>query len=309
MQYRIERLSQDLIKDLENLHEAVYSKKPVKAYYQKKYDTAYTCIEYVGFIAYDTSGTPIAYYGVIPCFIGWKNEKILAAQSADTMTHPLYRNKGLFKDLSIKTLDLCRELKIELVFGFPNENSYPGFMKFGWQTIHTMEFYAIRVQTFPLYKLSKKIGFLQIPYERWRKQVLEKYYTETSVVENSVIKDGFAGILRDEAYKKYKSYNKTRVIQSANATVWVKPGEALLIGDMEYVTKENFNHVIDNLKSVAKKLGLTQIQFHCSKGTTLNKLFSAIINPAPSFHVIIKDLGSDIPLDQLKFTLADIDIF
>ena len=88
-----------------------------------------------------------------------------------------------------------------------------------------------------------------------------------------------------------------------------KAGETLQIGDMENVTEHNFNTVIQELKLLAGKLGLKQIQFHCSAGISLNKLFTLIIDPAPSFPVIIKDFGSQIPMNELKFTLADIDIF
>src|SRR5689334_590601 len=117
----IKRLNSQNLHDLDQLYEAVYGKKPDENYFPKKYDTEYTGVSYVGYIAYQDH-TPIAYYGVIPCFIQYKNEKLLSAQSADTMTHPGYRLKGMFVSLSEKTFALCRELGIYLVFGFPNQN-------------------------------------------------------------------------------------------------------------------------------------------------------------------------------------------
>ena len=164
MEYIIERLNRERIKDLEKLHQAVYLKSPTKEYYEKKYETAYTGIEYVGFIAY-SNDEPIAYYGVIPCFIEWKNEKYLAAQSADTMTHPDHRYKGMFSDLSNKAFELCRQLNINLVFGFPNQNSYHGAIKLGWKMTECMEFFQINIESLPLKSISNKIKFLQIPYK------------------------------------------------------------------------------------------------------------------------------------------------
>ena len=89
-EYRIERFDESRIGDLEKLYAAVYKKKSPPSYFLKKYDTAYTGISYIGYIAYKEN-LPIAFYGVIPCFIQYENRLILSAQSADTMTHPGHR--------------------------------------------------------------------------------------------------------------------------------------------------------------------------------------------------------------------------
>src|SRR5262245_14588136 len=92
-EYQVARLSRENLKDLERLHFEVYGIAVAADFFLRKYDTAYTGVEWVGFIAYDGDEGPVAYYGVIPCFIQSKSRIILAAQSADTMTHPLHRRK------------------------------------------------------------------------------------------------------------------------------------------------------------------------------------------------------------------------
>src|SRR5689334_7506717 len=151
-EYSIVRLTRERLKDLARLHSAVYAPVP-DDYYFKKYNTAYTGVEYVGFIAYQFS-LPIAFYGVIPSFIQYKNTRVLAAQSADTMTHPAYRLKGMFMDLSNKTFALCRQLGIQLVYGFPNQNSYHGALKLGWKETEKMDCFLLRVNTLPLKSLA-----------------------------------------------------------------------------------------------------------------------------------------------------------
>src|SRR5215471_5874042 len=110
--YNIMRLDKVNLNDLACLHKAVYGIAPAKDYFQKKYDTRYTSIENIGFLAYDDAGKPAAFYGVIPCFIQCDDQIVLAAQSADTMTHADHRNKGLFMKLAALTFDLCREVGI-----------------------------------------------------------------------------------------------------------------------------------------------------------------------------------------------------
>ena len=308
MEYRIERLNKERIKDLEKLHEAVYTKPPAKNYYNKKYDTSYTGIEYVGFVAY-VLDEPIAYYGVIPCFIEWKNEKYPAAQSADTMTHPGHRLKGMFMELSNKTFELCRTLNINLVFGFPNQNSYHGAIKLGWKMTESMEFYQIKIESLPLKSISNKVKFLQIPYKLWTKQVFSKYQKELNGIENSVISEGYAGVMRTEEFKKYKSFSNIIVIEIDSVLLWIKVSDVLVIGDISGINENNFSLVIEELKSIAKKLGLKQMHFHCSPGIKLNRLFATICEPVPSFPVLFQDFGSPVPLEKIKFTFADIDIF
>ncbi len=82
----------------------------------------------------------------------------------------------------------------------------------------------------------------------------------------------------------------------------------LLIGDID-VSPINFELTMRSLKRLACSLGISEIHFHACKGTTLHVLFSGWGKVLPSFPVIFKDLGGDIPTSRIKFTLADIDIF
>jgi hypothetical protein len=54
---------------------------------------------------------------------------LLAAQSADTMTHPAFRNRGLFVKLAGMTVDLCRRTQIAFAFWFPQPAFITGFCK------------------------------------------------------------------------------------------------------------------------------------------------------------------------------------
>ena len=138
-EYIVSRISRERLKDMESLHEAVYGTPAPENYFSKKYDTAYTGAEWLGYIAYNKENIAVAYYGVIPCFIQYDKKIILAAQSGDTMTHPGFRYKGMFVELSKITFALCKECGVQFVFGFPNQNSYHGAVnKLGWIQNETM---------------------------------------------------------------------------------------------------------------------------------------------------------------------------
>jgi hypothetical protein len=307
--YSIVRLSSENIKDLAKLHSQVYATKIDEEYFSKKYNTAYTGVEHIGFLAYNKHNEVVAYYGVIPCFIKSGDELILAAQSTDTMTHPEHRYKGMFVELSTITFNLCVESGIRIVFGFPNENSYHGaVMKLGWQETEKMNLFTIAVNTLPLYSFFKKMKIEKL-YKAYSEFVLKKTATSLHGIPNSVIKDGYAGVYRNEDYLRYKTFTPTKVLKIGESKIWISSKHNLLIGDMESVDENNFAEALQQLKSIARKSGIKKVQFLCCTGTSLNKLFESTFTPEKSFPVLFQNFGSPISLHKIKFTLADIDIF
>lgn len=307
--YRVQRLTGDNVADVKQLHAAVYGTRPSPDFFSKKYNTAFTGVQHVGFIAYNDDGVPIAFYAVIPCFIRFNRKNILAAQSADTMTHPDHRFKGLFVELARRTFDLCETLGIRLVFGFPNQNSLPGFVnKLGWQMAERMDLFRIRVSVLPWRRLLGKLPFLKKTLQAGRQKVLQNVAVKGDKMPDSLYKGEYAGVYRDHHFHQYKTYNNSHLISIGDSILWIKINDVLLIGDAE-VKAEEFIAMMHQLKKLAAKLGVNEIQFHASPDTVLHRLFSIYYMPVPSFPVIFKDLGAGIELEKIKFTSADIDTF
>lgn len=301
-EYSVAMLSKDNLNDLDLLYREVYHAARPTGYFVKKYDTPYTGVEYVGFIAYDKKNRPVGYYGVIPCFIQSGAEILLAAQSADTMTHPEHRYKGLFVHLSLLTFDLCRQLGIRLIFGFPNQNSYPAMIKhLGWIETEKMSRFAIPTATIWNW-LSLKFS------KKHHDSSLNKLVLRDPEMKNSAIEEGYTGVYRDKAYMHYKTYTNTYVINMNSATAWIKIGDELTIGDI-ILKENNRNLFFEEIKALAKKLKLTKISFHVSGECSLYELFACNYKPIQSFPVLFKDFGSGLQLNKIKFTFADIDIF
>jgi len=309
LDYRIERLGDKNLADVEKLHAAVYGKTVAPGFFARKYDTGFAGAKHVGYLAYDQQGFPIAFYAVIPCFMRFDDGIVLSAQSADTMTHPQYRNKGLFVELAQMTFQLCRSMGIALVFGFPNQNSLPGFLnKLGWVMTERMDCFIIRGARFPWAGAFGKFSILKKWYSKYRQRVLKKYMVDQQGLANSVFSDGYAGVYRDHHYRKYKTYTDTLVIKVSSAVLWIKIDGVLLIGDIS-VKPAEFEQMMRRLKKLAVRLGIKEIHFHASPGTTLHNLFIKANRPIPSFPVIFKDLARNSAIDKIKFTSADIDTF
>jgi len=300
--YSVVMLSKDNLSDLDLLHREVYDTARPNSYFVKKYDTAYTGVENVGFIAYNKENRPVAYYGVIPCFIQSGKDIILAAQSADTMTHPEHRNKGMFVRLSLLTFDLCRQLGVRLIFGFPNQNSYPTMIKhLGWTETEKMSRFTIPTRTLWNW-ISLK------PPKVHHDRVLNKLALRDPAIKNSTIEEGYAGVYRNEAYMHYKTYTNTYLININSASLWIKAEGDLTIGDI-ILKENNGKSFFEEIKALAKKLNLMNITFQVSGGCNLYGLFARNYQPIQSFPVLFKDFDSGLQLNRIKFTFADIDIF
>lgn len=306
----IERLGPQNISDLERLHRAVYQRTPAPDYFQKKYDTAYTGAAYIGYLAYNETKMPIAFYGVIPTLLWYEGKSLLAAQSADTMTHPEYRGLGLFARLANHTYTLCKMEGVRLVFGFPNQNSLPGFLnKLKCQSTELIAHFEVpAIGGLPLEKIANKFPSLRPAYRRYQQMILKPYLRHLPGIANSVIADGFDGVFRTDQYLKYKSYSNTRVIQIDRSLFWIKLHNGLFIGDMSN-TGDDFPSTLEKLQKLAGKLGVRAIRFQASPGTGLHQLFSRYFEPQPSYHIIFKLIDNDIATNRIKFTFADIDVF
>ena len=308
-EYTIKRLDASMLKDLEDLHTLVYGNRPASGHFQKKYDTAYTGVGYVGFMAYHADGEPLAYYGVLPCFMQYKGGVVLAAQSADTMTNPKYRYKGLFVELSLITFELCKKLGITFVFGFPNQNSYHGAVnKLGWKMTHSMERFYVPVDGLPLELTASRFSWLKPLYTRYVDRVFGQYTLAQPGLANAFSAEGFGGISRDERYLLYRTYSPSRVIRIGKAQVWMRVRGGLVIGDLQ-VAGRDFVSTIGELRELARRAGLGGISFIVSVGTAVHGLFAAEYTAEPSFPVLFQDLGATIPLEEIRFSYSDIDIF
>lgn len=58
-----------------------------------------------------------------------------AVRAVDTATHPDWRRRGLFADLTERLVEHCTEEGVHFVFNTPNQFSRPGYLKLGWSRV------------------------------------------------------------------------------------------------------------------------------------------------------------------------------
>ena len=71
----------------------------------------------------------VGQYIVIPMSVIANGQEVLGSVSLNTLTHSDFRGQGIFTVLAKDAYKKCAERGIDFTYGFPNQNSYPGFVK------------------------------------------------------------------------------------------------------------------------------------------------------------------------------------
>ena len=70
-------------------------------------------------------------------FLRWRfryqEETIQAYRAVDTATHPGFRGKGIFRQLTLALIEDLKKGEPCLIFNTPNDQSRPGYLKMGWR--------------------------------------------------------------------------------------------------------------------------------------------------------------------------------
>jgi len=312
MDYSFKRFSPALIEDFRYIYEATNNQKMDASLILKKFDTLPFGVDYVGFLAYSSTGEPAAYYGVFPVLMKSPTGNLLVAQSGDTMTHPSHRGKGLFKTLYYKTEELARELGILFFFGFPNKNSHPGFTKFGWSTPFLSNQYSILLKQSYFSRIFRKV--LPGIFYASRQAGLNKLCISTGefIKHKPAYHSTNYYIEREKPFLSYKSYSQNSFLKFENGYIWMKSeGDLFYIGD---VFPHNFNRteaLLKEIKTKAQKLNFSKILFYVSSNSNYNEVLEKVFSKHEGVPLIIQRIDKNFVFDEkaIEYTSADFDTY
>lgn len=313
MEYRFEKLSDENIQDLVPIYVSAFKKDISLQELTKKFDTSFTGLKNVGFIAYSPENEPAAFYGVFPCYMNYRGEKVLVCQSGNTMTHENHQRKNLFVSLAKITYEFCSHNGIQLVFGFPNQNSYPGFVnKLNWTHRENIQAYITKTRCLPFLRLKSKFPSLAPKISTYIANKLESLQTERKAFESIQAGGNVSVMDRSEDFLNYKTYHKSYLLEIFSKKVWVKPSDMfLLVGDIENCDEKTFYEIIEKLHRLCFWLGIPHLRFHVSSGSALEKYLTPIAKKHDQSYPIGYTVFSDrsFEMETVKFTLADYDTF
>lgn len=247
-----------------------------------------------------------AFYCVIPWWVQLEGRKILAAQSADTMTHPDHRNKGLFVTLARKTYELAKGSGITFLFGFPNQHSQPGAVKLGWNfSLAPMKLFSLTLPL-PYARVIFKSNLLSRAYLKFIRAILEA----RTVNINDIFHEQHNGPLRDAAFVAYKRYSPALFTTVVGAHLWIRLDGDMKVGYLDIPATSDSGNLLKKLKRLAFFLGCGRIVFITSFNSTLYKSLIPHLPATDAFPTGIFSLSEEeIAYELMKFEYCDLDIF
>ena len=312
MDYYFERISDKNLDAFVHVFNNTFNQQLEKSYFSKKFDTEYTGIKHVGYIAFSSiDNSPAAFYGVYPCLATIHHEKIVIAQSGDTATLEKHRKKGLFKALHDLTVETCMNEGIQLIYGFPNPNSHPGFTKFNWSTEGITQHIRMHIKVSFLIKLFRKIWPVKFKHYQTKK-INESIVPPDMIAVNfqdAIIDPSNFHIVRNSPFLNYKINLGSTLIKLTHGTALLSiKGNILEIGELFSNKKiDCINELID----FAAVCGFDALDMKLSKKKLmpLAGIKAKNIQVIKSSPLIIKVLNEDIKNSVFEYTGVDLDTF
>lgn len=278
-----------------------------------KYDTSCFGLKNIGYLAKDKSGDLAAYYGVFPIRMSLMGKDILVAQSADTMTAPEHRKKGLFTLLAKKTYEKAAETGIRFVFGFPNDNSLPGFQRnLDWKFYGVMKSWKFNNKTLPISELAHKFRIIQPFYQFFCRNRLKKYTVDVTQanVEHLIDKKAIGQVKKDIHFVHYKTRNQNVYFIRMNGFYFlIKPIPHLTIGCFSEVDEDKTDLFLATINQLGMRLGCGKTILTISENHWLYDRLKAKVTFTDSLPIGYFEIDSNIPYHQITYVGADYDTF
>lgn len=305
--YRTERLNDSNIKDVKSLYEEIFGYHISMDVLTKKYDTSYTGIKHVTFLAYDGE-KPIAFYGSLPQRMNYNGESILAVFTCDSLTLPAYQRKGLHKMLALKAYELMRSEGVRFVYAFHSENTFYSCKKLDWELAYSMKGFSIMVVNIPIAKAIRKIRPLAKYYDKYVRNFLKPFQIDSGQFQNS---NANARLYQDynDGFFGYKCFSNNLIIELENVKFWVCITNRVSVGDVNFESEQDLLKGIAKLKKLTFKIGLNEILFQTTIGTKIEKALSKNFTSFESWKVGYYLFDKDIEIDQLRVNYSDFDTF
>lgn len=305
MNYTFVRINKDHLPLIIALYKEVFKSKITFEELSSIFNTEIFGKYTIGYLAVADNGETAGYYGVFPMKASINGKTHLVAQSGATMTSVNHQKKGLFTKLAQLTYEAAKNEGVKLIFGFPNENSYPGFKnKLNWIFEENLCKVEIKYFNIPICEISSKIGFVRSLYLAYLKKRLQSYIIDS----NQVVFDN-EFIIKDSEFLKYKLVRENIwLVEVKGFKILLKAGPHLLIGAVEEFNDDRIEEFSKTLKNLAALFFARKVVFQLSNNHWLLSMLrdQKIRESLPVGYFALID---GLELNNLTISFADFDTF
>jgi hypothetical protein len=303
--YQFKRIGEEHIAEITRLYKLVFNSKISEAELHRVFDTRIFGKYTIGFLAISETGETAAYYGVFPIIGAHGGTQILMAQSGATMTHPDHQKKGLFVTLAKMTFEAAQKEGVQFIYGFPNENSLPGFeKKLDWRFQDKLYKNVLLTGAFPLCELASKNKLVKHIYQKILSSRISKLKLSP---QNVLFRD--TSIAHSVEFLAYKLRDpNVHLVRLNGIDFLVKSSPHLLIGDIgfnQHLNPSNFRFSLIQLGRIfmASKVIL---QFTKNHWIASFLEYSELTESLPVGILSFENEGEE---RELEFNYSDLDTF
>ena len=135
-----------------------------------------------------------------------RGQILRAYQPCDTVVHPDFQGKGLFKKINLQRLKESHNEQIDLLFNFPNKNSLNGYLSLGWENLGQLPWMVRLLKPFSVlknyFKETKSVNL----------HINQEYHIEQNIAESlaqsSCTWDKFIQINRKQGFFEWRYIDK-----------------------------------------------------------------------------------------------------
>ena|SRR3990167_2242418 len=278
----------------------------IKKHFQNSFGQSYGCWIYEG-------NELIA----LNLFMCWEfifgGEVIKAAQSVDSLVHPDYQGRGLFR----KVQETCMEMIPSDVvrFGFPNGMSKPCFLKFGWKL---SERYLTKIYPISWFKFAHKRYFLN-----QKNFKLQPAYSNQEFTESQEQIDRFFEVLTKQFNMTNFSFELLvwKLSLDKNLRVRLFKHDSVIIALLVYSIQHMDNYSLlgisdllklpdgkfqplikKEIKQLIREKAIDEVQYSGSNHEFLGELFKAVKSTSGDM-IIHPHYGNKDDLDAIEYSM------
>ncbi len=306
--YRIERLNENRLSDVQRLLAEVLGKKVSRDWVRIKYDANYLGLPHFSSIAYD-GDRPICFYGAVPqVFTTPSGERWVGCHIADSMTVTAYQRRGLYRQLALTSYGWMRAAGIKVVYGFNSEATLIPTKKIGWQEAGSLRGYLVTAARWPRAKFFRRIPLLGDWQKRRLRRTLGKYAISASDFSNSNAAIGLT-VEYAPGFFASKAFHQNFLVELQGVKFWLAIDAIVRVGDVHFETSTQLWESLGELQHICVQLGYTQLLFQTYRGSQLDAALATRLEGFDSWTVGYMELEENVVFDRYLPNYADQDSF
>ncbi len=306
--YRIERLTEDRLPEVQRLLAEVMHQKVSLDYIRHKYNTSHTGHQYLSGIAYD-GALPIAFYGSIPqIFTQPSGERFIGCHTCDSMTLDAYQRQGVHQRLALTTYEWMRAEGVAVVYAFHSENTYHSCKKLEWKEWGRLKGYWVKAARIPWAKIYRRLPLLKGLHKRRIERQMAKCSIAPQDFVNSNASLGLA-VEYSPAFWDSKAFHLHYLVQLEGVKFWLSVDAVVRVGDAHFKDAAHFWTGMAALQGLCSKLGFDQILFQTFPGSSLDAALATRLAGFDSWIAGYLELEEGVGFDRYLPNYADQDSF